>query len=51
MKGSFGLNRLVKKAQGLERKLEFDIVKTGTTKHRDLQEQMSWVHREAGYAD
>jgi hypothetical protein len=31
MKGSFGLNRLVKKAQNLERKLEFDIVKTGAT--------------------
>ena len=31
MKGSFGLNRLVRKAQNLERKLEFDIVKTGAT--------------------
>ena len=31
MKGSFGLNRLVKKAQNLERKLEFDLIKTGAT--------------------
>ena len=32
MRASYGLERLVKKAQGLERKVEFDIVKTGTTK-------------------
>ena len=31
MKGSFGLNRLVRKAQNLERKLEYDLVKTGAT--------------------
>ena len=31
MKGSFGLNRLVKKAQNLERKLEYDLVKTGSS--------------------
>jgi len=31
MKGSFGLNRLVRKAQNLERKLEFDLIKTGAT--------------------
>lgn len=32
MKGSFGLNRLIRKAQNLERKVEFDITKRGTTK-------------------
>ena len=32
MRASYGLERLVKKAQGLERKVEFDLVKTGTTK-------------------
>ena len=32
MKGSFGLNRLVRKAQNLERKVEFDLTKRGTTK-------------------
>ena len=31
MKGSFGLNRLVRKAQNLERKVEYDLVKTGAT--------------------
>ena len=31
MKGSFGLNRLVRKAQNLERKLEYDLVKTGSS--------------------
>ena len=32
MRASYGLERLVKKAQGLERKVEFDLIKTGTTK-------------------
>ena len=32
MKGSFGLNRLVRKAQNLERKVEFDLIKRGATK-------------------
>jgi hypothetical protein len=32
MKGSFGLNRLVRKAQNLERKVEFDLAKRGTTR-------------------
>ena len=32
MKGSFGLNRLVRKAQNLERKVEYDLVKRGATK-------------------
>ncbi len=32
MRASYGLERLVKKAQGLERKVEFDLVKAGTTK-------------------
>ena len=32
MRASYGLERLVKKAQGLERKVEFDLVKTGTTR-------------------
>ena len=31
MKGSFGLNRLVRKAQNLERKVEYDLVKRGAT--------------------
>ena len=31
MKGSFGLDRLVKKAQNLERKVEYDLVKRGAT--------------------
>ena len=31
MKGSFGLDRLVKKAQNLERKVEYDLVKKGAT--------------------
>lgn len=31
MRASYGLNRLLKKAEGLERKVEFDIKKTGTT--------------------
>ena len=41
MRASYGLNRLLKKAEGLERKVEYDIKKTGTTsietyKHRCL---------------
>jgi hypothetical protein len=32
MKGSFGLNRLVRKAQNLERKVEYDLVNKGSTK-------------------
>jgi hypothetical protein len=31
MRASYGLNRLLKKAEGLERKVEYDIKKTGTT--------------------
>ena len=31
MRASYGLNRLLKKAEGLERKIEYDIKKTGTT--------------------
>ena len=32
MRASYGLERLVKKAQGLERKVEFDLVKKGSTR-------------------